>query len=187
MSSVNYAELTQYAKSFTGLTPDREALLVELAPDIVPQLELVTDRFYQTLQDIPQTASHLEGRLDSLRTTHRQWLESLFSGPYDEDYTRQMYNVGSVHVRVKLPVEFMSGGMTLIQGELLPVVAAACEGDTARMAAAMQAINAILGFSLLVMQESFQSGTLAEELDRFLAISGMSRKLFDNLASAYAA
>lgn len=185
MSSINFAELTQYAKAFTGLTPEREALLVELGPSIIPQLGEVTDRFYETLQGIPKAAGFLEGRLDHLKATHKQWLESLFAGPYDEEYTQHMYNVGGVHVKVKLPVEFMSGGMTLIQGEILPVVAETFDGDTGRMSAAMGAINAILGFSLLVMQESFQSGTLAEELDKFLAISGMSRKLFDNLASAY--
>lgn len=49
----------------------------------------------------------------------------------------------------------------------------------------MGAINAVLGFSLLVMQGSFQTGKLAEELERFLSVSGMSRTLFNNLAAAY--
>jgi hypothetical protein len=35
------------------------------------------------------------------------------------------------------------------------------------------------------MQESYQSSSLAEELERFLIITGMSRLLFDNLAKAY--
>lgn len=185
MSSIDFAELTRYAKTFTGLTADKEVLLRELGPAMTPRLGEVTERFYQTLQGIPKAESFLEGRLEHLKATHRKWLEGLFAGPYDETYTKGMYHVGSVHVSVKLPVEFMSGGTTLIQGEMLPVVKDVCEGDAERMAQAMAAINAVLGFSLLVMQESFQSGTLAKELDKFLAISGMSRKLFDNLAAAY--
>jgi len=35
------------------------------------------------------------------------------------------------------------------------------------------------------MQESYQAGSLAQELEKFLSISGMSRTLFDNLAKAY--
>ena len=46
-------------------------------------------------------------------------------------------------------------------------------------------MNAVLGFSLMVMQESYQSSSLAAELEKFLAITGMSRTLFDNLALAY--
>lgn len=65
------------------------------------------------------------------------------------------------------------------------MIAEVCNGDTRGMAAAMGAINAVLGFSLLVMQGSFQTGKLAEELERFLSVSGMSRTLFNNLAAAY--
>jgi len=48
----------------------------------------------------------------------------------------------------------------------------------------LEAINAALGFSLMVMQESYQASTLAGELEKFLAITGMSRTLFNNLAEA---
>jgi hypothetical protein len=35
------------------------------------------------------------------------------------------------------------------------------------------------------MQESYQSSLLAQELDKFMAITGISRALFNNLAAAY--
>lgn len=185
MSNIDYVELTRYAKSFTGLTPDKEALLQQLGPAVVPGLSEVTDKFYATLQQIPKAAVFLEGRVEHLKRTHAKWLESLFTGPYDDQYAQKMYEVGNVHVKVNLPVEFMSGGMTLIQSELLPVLARACDNDAGRLAAAASAVTSIVGFSLLVMQESYQTGKLAEELEKFLAISGMSRTLFNNLAAAY--
>lgn len=185
MSNIDFVELTRYAKSFTGLTPDKEALLQQLGPAVVPGLSEVTDKFYATLQQIPKAAVFLEGRVEHLKSTHAKWLESLFTGPYDDQYAQKMYEVGNVHVKVNLPVEFMSGGMTLIQSELLPVLAGACDNDAGRLAAAASAVTSIVGFSLLVMQESYQTGKLAEELEKFLAISGMSRTLFNNLAAAY--
>lgn len=185
MTDIDYTELTQYAKAFSALTPEREALLVEAGERIKPRLAEVTDRFYATLQDIPKAAPFIEGRLDTLKQTHHQWLEGLFTGAFDAAYTEAMYRVGDVHVKVKLPVEFMAGGMTLIGGELVRVAAEVYADDQDAYAAVAGAINAVLGFSLLVMQQSYQSSSLAEELEKFLAITGMSRTLFDNLAKAY--
>lgn len=37
----------------------------------------------------------------------------------------------------------------------------------------------------MIMQQSYQESSIAEELEKFLKISGMSRTLFTNLAKAY--
>jgi truncated hemoglobin YjbI len=185
MSQPDFEALTQYAKAFTGLTPEREALLMEVGPAIQPSLPAVTDEFYATLELIPKARAVIEGRVDSLKQTHLKWMEGLFTGPYDASYTAAMYHVGDVHVKVKLPVEFMAAGMTLISNALLPVVTSACGTDHERCVKVTSAVSSILGFSLMVMQESYQSSSLAKELEKFLAITGMSRTLFDNLASAY--
>lgn len=185
MSEPDYEALTDYAKRFSGLTPEYEALLTELGPRISPKLGDVTDSFYSTLLQIDKAAPFLEGKLDQLKATHHHWLERLFTGPYDSEYTTAMYRVGEVHVRVKLPVEFMAGGITLICNALLPEIAAVYGDDRKRCTEATAAVNAMLGFSLMVMQESYQTTSLAAELERFLAITGMSRALFDNLAQAY--
>ncbi len=185
MENIDFNDLMERAKAFSGFTPEREQLLVEAAPLVTPRLDEVTNNFYATLQAIPKTQPYLEGRLEQLKSTHRQWLESLFTGPYDLDYTRAMYVVGDAHVRVKLPVEFMAGGMCLIQNELVRIAGEVSGGDLDRAISLISAINSVLGFSLMVMQESYQSSSLAEELERFLAITGMSRVLFNNLAEAY--
>ncbi|MEJ2591567.1 MAG: protoglobin domain-containing protein [Candidatus Thiodiazotropha sp.] len=185
MDETDYLQLTRYAKAFTGLTPEKEALLLAAAPVIKPGLPGVTERFYSELQRIDRTAPFIEGRLEQLKATHLAWLEGLFSGPYDEAYTRAMYRVGQVHVKVHLPVEFMSGGMSLIGEELIDLVCRVHAGEPHRWTPLLKAVNAVIGFSLLVMQQSYQSSSLTAELDRFLAITGMSRTLFDNLAGAY--
>lgn len=185
MAEIDYAELTRYAKSFTGLTPDKEALLQKAGSTIKPALPGVTDRFYTTLQAIEKTAPFIEGRLEQLKTTHLKWLKDLFDGPYDESYTQAMYRVGRVHVKVGLPVEFMSGGMSLISEELTTLVCQTYADDPKLCPPLLKAINAVMGFSLLVMQQSYQLSSLSAELDRFLAITGMSMTLFENLAHAY--
>lgn len=181
----DYDKLTQYAKRFTGLTPEHEALLKEIGPQITPRLKGITEEFYTQLLAVPEAKTFLAGRVDALKNTHTQWLEGLFNNDLGADYTEQMYHVGSVHVKVNLPVEFMSGGMTLINNQLIALVVELFGSDSARCQHILTAVSAVTGFSLITMQQSYQEATLAEELEKFLKISGMSRTLFKNLADAY--
>ncbi|WP_370277414.1 protoglobin domain-containing protein [Pontibacterium sp.] len=185
MSDIDYAALAEHGKGYAGFTAEDEALLLAEGAKLIPHLGNVTDGFYTDLQKIPAAMKFLEGRLESLKRTHQAWLERIFSGPYDGDFAQTMHHVGEVHVRVKLPVEFMSSGIVLINNHLCPVLAEVYADDPVTMGRMMRAVNAVTGYSLIIMQESYQTSLLAEELERFLAITGMSRKLFDNLANAY--
>ncbi len=181
----DFAALTDYAKAFTGLTPEREACLREISAVVQPRLAEVTDKFYARLSEIPQTAPFIEGRLETLKQSHLAWIQSLFSGPFDVSCTEKMYKVGDIHVKVNLPVEFMAGAMSMVNNELIELVTELFSDDREKMKLVLTSINAITSFSLFVMQQSYQESTIAEELEKFLKISGMSRDLFTNLAKAY--
>ena len=185
MKEVDFDKLMSYARAFSRYTAEREATLVEASKDIMPRLAEVTDSFYATLQTIPEAQPFIEGRMDALKGTHHQWLQGVLKGPCDVNYTEAMYKVGAVHVKVNLPVEFMAGGTCLIQESFITLVTDIYADDPARVKSVLEALNAALGFSLMVMQESYQQSSLAEELEKFLAITGMSRTLFNNLAEAY--
>ncbi len=185
MTDIDYEQLTTYTKQFTGLTADMEATLAELADQIKPHLPTVTNSFYDVLKEIPKAQPFLDGRIDALKQTHIRWLEQVFSGPFDVDYAKAMYHVGDVHVKVNLPVEFMAGAMTLVGTKINELLGAQLQNDPSRLNKAITAVNSVLGFTLMVMQQSYESSRLAEELEKFLKITGMSRTLFDNLASAY--
>ena len=181
----DFAALAEHGKRYAGLTAEDEQLLLAMGPHIRPRLEEVTEAFYAELITIPEARPFLEGRIDSLKATHRAWLEEVFTGPYDAAFTERMHRVGEVHVAVKLPVELMACGITQVGNHLAPIVLAAHDDDALAHGRAMKAVNSILGFCLVIMQESYQSSLLAQELERFLSITGISRALFDNLAAAY--
>ncbi|MDO9422941.1 MAG: protoglobin domain-containing protein [Methylobacter sp.] len=103
----------------------------------------------------------------------------------DARFAEDMYKVGYIHVRVNLPVKFMAGAMTPINTELIKLTAETMSDDLAKCSQALQAINALTGLALMIMQQSYQESSIAEELEKFLRISGMSRTLFTNLAKAY--
>jgi len=183
--SYDFDKLTSYGKSFSELTPEREALLIEVGKEIKPKLASITEDFYQYLLTIPEATTFLGGRVEYLKKTHILWMEGLFTGPFDKAYTEHMYKVGDVHVKVKLPVEFMAGAMTLINQRLTALIVETYGHDKDYCAQVLTAISAVTGMSLLMMQQSYQASTLLEELEKFLKISGMSRALFTNLATAY--
>jgi truncated hemoglobin YjbI len=180
----DFIELTRYAKQFSGLTDEKERLLKDIKKDIAPILEEITERFYSILQTIPEATPFLEGRIDNLKKTHLKWMHSLFTGPYDESYTETMYNVGDVHVKVNLPVEFMSGGITLISNELYKIVFEIYGGNAQKSLEVSEAVSSVMGFSLFVMQKSYHA-SVGEALDKFLLITGMSKALFDKLSSTF--
>lgn len=190
--SLNFNELIQYGKAFTGLTTELERHLKTISPAITPHLTSVTDSFYKQLITIPNAAAYLDGRVDKLKTAHLYWLSTLFSADINAAFAESMYKVGDVHVKVKLPVEFMVGSMTLINNELILLVSRLFADDAEKYTKSLMAISAITGLSLMIMQQSYQQSSLIEqerlltqEREKFLSISGMSRTLFTNLANAY--
>jgi hypothetical protein len=183
--SQNFFELVAYGKSFSGLTPELEACLKNIGPIITPHLKKVTDSFYEQLGTIPMTEKYLVGRIEHLKAAHLQWITDLFTLEVDVQFAAGMYKIGDVHVKVNLPVEFMAGAMTLINTEIIKIVLENMSDDIEQSSKALQAINAVTGLALMIMQQSYQASSMAEELEKFLKISGMSRTLFANLAKAY--
>jgi hypothetical protein len=183
-NEIDYPALCSYARNFSRLTNEKIELLQSVSSTVQPHVMTITESFYAHLATIPKTKPYLEGRLENLKSTHAAWVAELFTSQYDENYTRKMFTVGDVHVKVKLPVEFMAGAVSIIQAELIRLFSQLYKDDPI-LADLNEAIIAATSFSLLVMQESFQSSSLAQELEKFLKITGMSRKLFNNLALAY--
>src|SRR5665647_149594 len=100
----NFNELITYSKAFSGLTPELEACLKDIAPNITPHLNRVTDSFYEQLITIPVTEKYLAGRIDHLKKAHLMWLTDLFTLNVDAQFAESMYKVGDIHVKVNLPV-----------------------------------------------------------------------------------
>ncbi|MEZ5480408.1 MAG: protoglobin domain-containing protein [Thiolinea sp.] len=185
MKTIDFEMLCTYARSFSQLDDAKIASLQAIQPDISPKLGAVTEDFYQRLTAIPKVSVFLEGRMETLQRTHLNWLQELFTSSYDAAYTEKIYRIGHVHVQQALPVEFMAGGMSIIQGLLIGQLREQYAQQPLKLLEALTAINAATGFNLLVMQDSYQQSSLASELERFLGITGMSRELFENLSRAY--
>ena len=183
--TVDFDALYKHGRLYSGFDDEDEKTLQAEGAKLLPHLQAVTDQFYAALGQIPDAKPFLEGRIDSLKKTHVAWLQTVFSGPYDANFAARMHKVGEVHVQVRLPVEFMACGMIQIGRYLIPILAQVYAGDTATLARMMKAINSVTGLCLIIMPGSYQSSLLAQELEKFMSITGISRALFNNLAAAY--
>jgi hypothetical protein len=185
MKSVDFDDICDYSRNFSRLDEAKIATLHRIRNEITPRIPEVTEVFYAHLQTIPKARPFLDGKVEQLKRVHQQWVEELFASNFDEAYTRKLYMVGSVHVKVKLPIEFMAGAMLVIQSELMRIFNELYGDEPDMLVKLNDSIHSAIGFSLLVMQESYQASSLIDELEKFLKITGMSRTLFNNLALAY--
>lgn len=157
--SYDFDALIGNSKLLSGLTPELETCLKEIAPILVPQLEKVTDTFYLRLIMMPSTSLFLEDhkdRLDKLKATHLAWLTSLFVRDINAEFAKDMRHVGDVHVSIQLPIEFMAGSMSLINKELIKLIIDALGDDKEQCTKALQAITAVTALTLIIMQKSYQ-------------------------------
>lgn len=155
----DFDALMANGKSISGLTPEFEDCLKEIAPIIIPHLPQVTEAFYLGLIATPNSNNFLNDhipQLGRLKETHLNWLNSLFTQDIDSQFTERMVKVSDTHVIIKLPLELMVGAMFLISRELIGIVVSEFGGNSRRCIQAMQAVNAVLGFSLVIMQQSYK-------------------------------
>lgn len=181
MSTIDFSDLCEQAKAYSGLEPEDARLLAQEADRLSPYLDTITDAFYAELQAIPDAKPFLEGRLDALRKTHVAWLGRVFNGPYDADFAAYMHQVGVVHVQVKLPEKFMTSGIGLINKHLIPLLPRIYREEPEKVGQLLKALNAATSFCLLIMLESYRG----HELERFMEVTGISRTLYNNLAASY--
>jgi len=182
---MDFSKLNAYCKRFCDLTTDKELLIKRIAPDIVSQLPSVTNAFYSHLSTLDEVSPFIEGKVEILKATHLNWLTDLFICDLNDDFAAQLYHVGVVHVRIKLPSDFMTGAIIHLQQNLIEVVTKLYSSEPSKLANVIQALNSLFGYNLQLMQLSYQRSMMTAELIRFLSVTGISEKLFLNMLAAY--
>jgi hypothetical protein len=126
---------------------------------MMPHLPKITDTFYVRLITSPVTSSFLEkysDQLDHLKKTHSDWMATLFTADINADFAKNMLRVGDVHIGIQLPLDFMTGAMSLITKGLIQIIIEELGNDKEKALRALQAVNAVTGLSLIIMQQSYQ-------------------------------
>jgi uncharacterized membrane protein (DUF373 family) len=114
----------QEIRSHYFFTSEDAALLQSLRPLTAACADRMADEFYDFLLGIPETAEYLRDDLllQRLKTTHRNWFDSLFSGNYDNQYLHNLQRIGHAHVRVGLNAHYVNAAMNVVRRFLIELL-----------------------------------------------------------------
>lgn len=170
----------QALTSINGLSDEDFRHLAHLGPMVKPHIPSMTDAFYDRLQAEPQTAPHVAGRVEQLKTTHIAWLTSLFEGNYGEDFVARQERIGKAHVVAKIPPLFVAASMSFLRAaftELLDKLALEQAGESVGRCSG--AVLRLLDLCQYLIDRAYEE----DRLDRLVEATGMSRRLLENLIS----
>lgn len=165
-------------RDFLGFDDSDVANLTALQPIVAEHGPGVTDRFYAALSDYPATAKIIEGRVDGLKRTHIEWMKDLVAGEYDQAFFNRQFRIGEVHVAVGIEPAFVESVMSVMRTGFREAIDQAVD-DKDRAREMHGSLVKVLDLSLMVINLSYQD----ERLARISGVTGMSRKLIENLVS----
>ncbi len=159
-------------KDFLGFGEEDAQNLKALAPIFATHGGALTDRFYEKLGTVPETAALVEGRVDALKKTHAVWMSELFSGDYGDAYFERRWKIGLTHVRVNVPPHYVEAVISFLRGESEKLLVRELK-DAGLVAERHASLLKILDIDLMVINLAYA----AERVDRLCNFTGMSKKL----------
>lgn len=123
-----------------------------------------------------------------LHSVLREWLMGLLSGSFDDGYIQARKELVQKLIEVDLTCEDIILLESLARRELFAAAQAKLNGNPEALSAAMTVLDKALCLDLALIYNSYIQARDAQVertlLDRFLAITGFSRTLYENLAEA---
>lgn len=162
-------------KVYIGFDGQVERLLGECRPLVEPHYSAIVKSFYDALWDNPRSRAVFSGpeQVARLRATLHQWLESAFSGPWDQEYFERRARIGQVHVDVGLLPHFMGGAMNIIRRHILRVLV-----DEDAGIEHLEAVERLLDLELTIMLQSYWDHMMELKLKVPLALaSGLAHEI----------
>ncbi|UFS68939.1 protoglobin domain-containing protein [Geomonas sp. RF6] len=137
------------------------ALLKELAPLMAANAERMADIFYDFLLGIPASAEFLHDAalLQRLKSSHRDWFCTLFSGGYDNQYLHKLQRIGLAHVRVGLNAHYVNVAMNVVRRFLIELLQENYPEIEERRKYRI-AVEKIIDINLDIMSASYQEEAL---------------------------
>ena len=143
--------------AYIDFSEEDAARIKSLREDVAPHFETIVDAFYESLWSNPRTRAVFESeeQVERLRGKLMQWLEELFTGPYDEDYFERHHHIGKVHVDVGLLPHFMFGAMNIIRRHITRLIARHEQMGRRERAAHAESVEKLLDLELTLMVQSY--------------------------------
>ncbi len=156
--------LTELKRYVDWSTAD-EAALRTLYPLLKPRFPEIVTIFYDRILEHEEARAALvggESQVGHLKVTMTQWLEALFSGPWDDAYYEQRARIGRMHVRIALPQHYMFAAMNVLRRELDTTLSEQASLSGSERTTARTALGRILDLELAIMLHTYREDLLAQ-------------------------
>ena len=157
-----FAELKRYVQ----FDAEDEAALAALHPVLLPELVRIAEVFYRRILNHEGARTALEGgesQVGRLKATLIDWMDRLFSGPWDESYFELRCRIGRVHVRIALPQHYIFGAMNVLRIELFQVLERVHAGRPADLSRSRRAVDRIIDLELAIMLHTYREDLIAQQ------------------------
>lgn len=182
-------------KTYIRFTQEDQKILKEIAPIMKKYIPQIVDEFYAEIKDHDGTMKVITGgdaQIERLKGTLSIWLEEFFEGEYDEHFAEQRFKIGYRHVDVELDQKYMISAMGLVEKFLAKYATEEFGDAPEKLEKIIVAIEHASNLNLNLMCETYTVAMhekLAqkekEDLESFLKISGMSKKLYEKMAKGF--
>jgi len=163
-------------KEYVGFDAEASHRLQRMGSSMRPYHRVIVDRFYQAILRDPAARAVLEGeaQVERLKVSLTQWLEGLFSGPYDETYFEKRARIGRVHVRVGLEQRYMLAAMNVLREGLHRALWAASDEGLGAFDDHL-AIDQICDIELAIMLETYREDYVLKKTAEAESLAVMGR------------
>lgn len=160
MAETFFVELKRYVRF--GATD--EARLRALATAAEPHFRAIAEEFYARLAEHEEARKVFSGpaQIERLKGTLCDWMQLLFTGPWDEAYFEKRARIGRIHVKIGLPQRYMFSAMNLIRIALQRIAQQHLSADPAAERETVWAIAKIIDLELAIMLETYREAFIAE-------------------------
>jgi len=141
-----------------------------------PYFPRVVDGFYQAILDDPGARAVLksEAQVVRLKVSLEEWLEGLFTGPYDQAYLEKRERIGRAHVQVGLEQRYMLAAMNVVRLGLHHALSEASEDGFGPFQDHC-AIDQICDIELAIMLETYREDYILKKTAEAESLAVMGR------------
>ena len=150
-----YRELQVYVR-----WKDEDRLQIQKARELVTgAIPRMVDDFYEEIQRHPNAAAVITGgraQIERLKQTLHRWIESLFSGTYDEEFVRTRWRVGRRHVEIGLDQAFATAALSRLRNGILQHLQISWSGSPRELLEIEHALNKLLDLEVAIIEMAYQ-------------------------------
>lgn len=153
-------------QEYVGWEPTDVELVRTVGPLALRVADELIDDFYAELQRHPNAALVITGggrQVAQLKRSLRGWLESLFSGVYDEAYVEQRWRIGRRHVEIGLAQNHVHVAFSRIRQGIVRAIESGWAGENEKLRRTTLAVGRLLDLDLTVIQDAYETEYLATQ------------------------